>query len=380
MTYARSALRIASACCETVASPVWRLYDCNCNNIRTVLICPGVKKMAEMRTLILSTAAKAATVDYADLRRDVLNGCPWHDVKSMLRDVGLRPTRQRMALGWILFARGDRHLAPEYAAQSGRHHNQGAEPVMVTVDEFSCLVSGIYAPAVTPRQWESNIGEVRRALGGATGALVMVGDGIQASTIPIEAAESDEAYYCRLDYVLAAVAKGLVGVVRTGTEVIAPNRHTEFYTDWIHPHEFTDALPARLSGARKPPYLVVTAPRRTESFDTPERVKLMGALLPHLQQTLPTQTKLASLAQSSAGLAAALEVVKQAAIIVSSGCRVINLNAASERILRTEDGLYFRSGCIGATRMTGERQLYRAVQDALTDGSNTRGGRSFTCG
>ena len=42
-----------------------------------------------------------------------LNGCPWHDVKAMLRNVGLRPTRQRMALGWILFAKGDRHLTAE---------------------------------------------------------------------------------------------------------------------------------------------------------------------------------------------------------------------------------------------------------------------------
>ena len=42
-----------------------------------------------------------------------LTGCPWHDVKSMLRDVGLRPTRQRMALGWILFGKGDRHLTAE---------------------------------------------------------------------------------------------------------------------------------------------------------------------------------------------------------------------------------------------------------------------------
>jgi Fur family iron response transcriptional regulator len=49
--------------------------------------------------------AKAARAD--------LTGCPWHDVKSMLRDVGLRPTRQRMALGWILFAKGDRHLTAE---------------------------------------------------------------------------------------------------------------------------------------------------------------------------------------------------------------------------------------------------------------------------
>ena len=45
--------------------------------------------------------------------RPDLNGCPWHDVKAKLRDVGLRPTRQRMALGWILLAKGDRHLTAE---------------------------------------------------------------------------------------------------------------------------------------------------------------------------------------------------------------------------------------------------------------------------
>jgi Fur family iron response transcriptional regulator len=42
-----------------------------------------------------------------------LNGCPWHDVREMLRAVGLRPTRQRMALGWLLFSKGGRHLTAE---------------------------------------------------------------------------------------------------------------------------------------------------------------------------------------------------------------------------------------------------------------------------
>ena len=40
-------------------------------------------------------------------------GCPWHDVKEMLQSVGLRPTRQRMALGWLLFGKGGRHLTAE---------------------------------------------------------------------------------------------------------------------------------------------------------------------------------------------------------------------------------------------------------------------------
>lgn len=42
-----------------------------------------------------------------------LAGCPVHDLKERLRDVGLRPTRQRVALGWLLFGRGDRHLSAE---------------------------------------------------------------------------------------------------------------------------------------------------------------------------------------------------------------------------------------------------------------------------
>ncbi len=46
-------------------------------------------------------------------QQPALTGCPWHDVKAKLRDVGLRPTRQRMALGWLLFAKGDRHVTAE---------------------------------------------------------------------------------------------------------------------------------------------------------------------------------------------------------------------------------------------------------------------------
>ena len=42
-----------------------------------------------------------------------LTGCPWHDVNEMLQSAGLRPTRQRMALGWLLFGKGARHLTAE---------------------------------------------------------------------------------------------------------------------------------------------------------------------------------------------------------------------------------------------------------------------------
>ena len=55
----------------------------------------------------VSPAARAAG------HQPALTGCPWHDVNEMLQAAGLRPTRQRMALGWLLFGKGARHLTAE---------------------------------------------------------------------------------------------------------------------------------------------------------------------------------------------------------------------------------------------------------------------------
>src|SRR4051812_10570586 len=66
------------------------------------------------RTTVVSGPLGPMVQQHRDaMRRTDLNGCPWHDVKAMLRSVGLRPTRQRMALGWMLFAKGDRHITAE---------------------------------------------------------------------------------------------------------------------------------------------------------------------------------------------------------------------------------------------------------------------------
>jgi len=43
-------------------------------------------------------SAKPAVAQSPANDRSELTGCPWHDVKAMLRQVGLRPTRQRLAL------------------------------------------------------------------------------------------------------------------------------------------------------------------------------------------------------------------------------------------------------------------------------------------
>ncbi|MEA2991042.1 MAG: Fur family transcriptional regulator, iron response regulator [Alphaproteobacteria bacterium] len=70
-------------------------------------------RMTPSRTMVFMNVAEAADRLPGVAERTAMTGCPWHDVKAKLREVGLRPTRQRMALGWILFGKGDRHVTAE---------------------------------------------------------------------------------------------------------------------------------------------------------------------------------------------------------------------------------------------------------------------------
>ncbi|QZT63485.1 LuxR C-terminal-related transcriptional regulator [Mycolicibacterium austroafricanum] len=256
---------------------------------------------------------------------------------------------------------------------------------MVTVDEFSRLVIGIYTAAVTPQYWERALGEIYRTMGGTGGGLMMP-DGaiwsIQNCSVlsVVELARSYAAHYARLDHVLAATVKGPVGAVRTGTELILPYQNTEFHVGWIRPNDVEDGLFVRLSGGSRPMCLGVAAPRRSEAFDTPERVKLMNGLIPHVQQALRTQDKLAALADRAVELEGALEVVRRAVIIVAGEHLVVNLNSAAERILRAEDGLCIRSGRLAATSTRTDQELQGAIHKALAgEPSTVRTGQSFSC-
>jgi Fur family iron response transcriptional regulator len=83
---------------------------------------PGAA-MTQSRFIVPGAVASnpPAIVPRTQFGRDDLTGCPWHDVKAKLREVGLRPTRQRMALGWILFAKGDRHVTAEMLYEEANH-------------------------------------------------------------------------------------------------------------------------------------------------------------------------------------------------------------------------------------------------------------------
>jgi Fur family iron response transcriptional regulator len=69
--------------------------------------------MSQPSSEFLKVPERAVDWRQAPAARDDVPGCPWAGCKRMLREAGLRPTRQRLLLGWMLFAKGDRHVTAE---------------------------------------------------------------------------------------------------------------------------------------------------------------------------------------------------------------------------------------------------------------------------
>jgi DNA-binding CsgD family transcriptional regulator/PAS domain-containing protein len=254
---------------------------------------------------------------------------------------------------------------------------------MVSIDEFSRLVAGIYAAAVTPEDWGAALGAIRGCTGGTHSGL-FVPDGVSRSiigaTVPDGAGKSYIDYYYRLDYVLAALERGPVGAVRTGSELMDPHTGREFHADWLRRIDVNDGLFVRLTDGPRPTCFVLAALRATESFDTCERVKLVSGLVPHLQQALKAQTKLTAAVRRSADIRDALDVIQHGVISVGPQCTVIHLNSAAEELLRAGDGLHTSSGRVGATDPHVDRELHRALHAALFGGrSGIRGADSLLC-
>ncbi len=253
--------------------------------------------------------------------------------------------------------------------------NGGECRTMVSVSNFSQLVSSIYAAAVTTGRWDETLAEVVDAFDGTGGALAIAQAAPDMAEIQVNVGTDAAAkrayneYYGRLDHVAAAIERSPAGLVHTGTELVLPHMNSEFHVDWIRPNDFGDGVFVRLTNGAVCEWLAVAAPHRSEPFGTPERVRLMSQLVPHLQQAIHTQGKLSNLARRQTDLAGAIESVPNGMVIVGPGCRVLHLNSAAEAVLSAGDGLDIdSSGSISAPVARADRELRRLVCRALGEG------------
>jgi DNA-binding CsgD family transcriptional regulator len=242
---------------------------------------------------------------------------------------------------------------------------------MIDVTTFSRLVSMIYDAAIRPGLWGPTVEEIHRAFGATGGGLVFAGPGdriIRVSNVDPESTQSYNTHYWRLDYVIAAVEAGGVGDVRTGAELLDPNKNSEFHTDWVRGTGTEDGLFVRLTPGRDPATLALISPRRPTPYGSAEHLEYLRLLVPHLQRAIATQRTLARTAEQELEVSAMLETMNHGALIVDRECSVIKLNCTAEAMVRTRDGLAITAGGrMVTTTVAGDNSLSHAVRRAFPD-------------
>lgn len=243
---------------------------------------------------------------------------------------------------------------------------------MLTIDGFSRVVHAIYATAVGDRCWDLTLDDIATAMEGQGCALIVTGD---HNAIAHRSAGSDPGcvvtyneHYCRLDPAPAAIETVSTGHVASFQQLFSDDtvRGNEFYNDWAVPNGHGDCTYSVL--ARRGPsssWLCVTAQARTDPFSTPERMRVLSALVPHLQHAIALRTRLSEMDRRSGELIAALEAASDGMAIVGDNGRVSYLNPAACAVLNQGDGLHMTAAMLRSSVTVVDNAIARAVRAAL---------------
>lgn len=247
---------------------------------------------------------------------------------------------------------------------------------MVTTAHFSRLVYDIYDAAMDPDCWAVALDGLASAVD-ATGCALLTTSRTH-NEITTRSVGADPAsvtayndYYCRLDPCpprLEHMARGFVGPRQQLVSTDRMTRYREFFHDWANPNDYGDGIFTVLTRSDdSATWLTAAAGLKPDPYGTPERLSLIRALVPHMQQALEVQSRLTNLDRQCHDIVVAFNLLTDGVLIVGRDRRVMHLNSAAEAMVKCGDGLYVRSGYLHATVASTDRQFDGIVKKAVAD-------------
>lgn len=256
---------------------------------------------------------------------------------------------------------------------------------MVTIEDFSQLVSEIYSAAIESKNWDVALEGISSALG-ATGCALLTSGRVH-SEIAVRSVGADPAsmstyneYYGRLDPCPPRLEHIPAGTVVTRQQLVSRDlmdRSAEFFNDWANPNDYGDGIYSVLSSDEVgTSWLCAAAKAKADPFGTREKLALVRALVPHIQHAIKIHSRLSVLDRRYRDLVAALDLLSDGIAMVGRDGRLIHLNPAAEAIVASGDGLCVRAGLLRATSSRIDRLLGRVVHQALAgqQSEDTTGG------
>jgi DNA-binding CsgD family transcriptional regulator len=252
----------------------------------------------------------------------------------------------------------------------------GRERGVATLKQFSSLVADIYDAALDPTRWDQTLRHVCSAAGGSTSGLVVYDPKqrrrphIMSATFsnPLQNRRYDE-YFGRIDPLAPILERNPCGVIVTARSVTQENeRRSEFYNDWARPNETADAVFVNVVANDNGLYtFVIGRGWRSKPFPTPELLRLVGLLVPHLERALHTQMRFGDLSLVRASALDLIDRWRHGCVLISATGAVLYVNRAANEIAASHDGLSIRARGLRAEIPREDATLQLLIHRAQTD-------------
>ena len=236
------------------------------------------------------------------------------------------------------------------------------------MDAIFGLIDDIYEAGAHPERWPNAL----RSLADATGGIDATMGGQTAAQVPLlVTARTDPAhvrlyaehYHARNAMQLAVQATPVGKAVSDSMVLDIESFHAgAFYNEWCRPQQYLHG--AALNLATNQGWRATLMVSGQHHYD-PDRVKLLGAMAPHLIRAFQLNQLLQETQTMGMGAFAALEYLDRGALLVGAGGKVRTANGLAEAILSAEDGLSLRGGQLSCSNPAETALLNRLIAQSI---------------
>lgn len=253
----------------------------------------------------------------------------------------------------------------------------------VTLDDYSDLVGGIYDAALDPQLWPQTLERLAAAVG-ATAAGLMLTDPVQQRLANVSvgldpaAMETYNRYYWRIDPLAPVLGRMPTGLLFTDRSVVPRSEleRTELHHDWAKPQGVEDSAFAVLmrDGSTVGAFCLGAA-LRAKAFESPDSLRLLRLLVPHLQRAARTQWAISAAVAGRHVAFEALTRLHHGVVLVASGGKVLFANDAAVGLCSAGDGLTVGGTGLRAALPAEDAALQRLFAEAFAgDGGGVPAG------
>lgn len=235
------------------------------------------------------------------------------------------------------------------------------------------LIGSVYDAAGDPQRWPAFLEQFAEAVHGVTTLLFLY---------DVEGHDGNVAAHARIDPVqlrkysehyIHVDQWGIQGarLIRTGNvvtgQMLCPDEileRSEFGNDFLRPldsfHQFCGFIRKDQSAAS---IISCLRPKRRGPFGE-EELRLLRALMPHLQRALQLHRRLQGLQRQAHSATEGLDRLGVGFLVADSAGRILNMNARAAAILEQNDGLSARTDGLLARRAQENNELRGLVRKA----------------